>query len=224
MAGPGDTWVLRGEGLVAFARCGGLPLTLPDGVVRMPGPGLVSALRYTDSTVGPFLELSIAVPARVRGRLGWCRTLVVVDRPEVRTAVRAHWGLPASVGTLRWFARDDERELVWEERDLVVRGRGRGPVFPWATPQPLFLERHHEPVVAPGRMHGTLKLARVRVQVFPGDELAPLAGGHPGAVLRGLHHARGPVTVVRTGHLLAPRPATGSPEPVMANQCSELVH
>jgi hypothetical protein len=82
------------------------------------------------------------------------------------------------------------------------------------APQPLFLERNREPVIAPGRARGTLKVARVTVHTYPGDDLAALAGGHPGAVLRGLHHVRGPARVVRTAPVLAPR-AAGSPEPVL---------
>lgn len=221
MSARAEQWVLRGEGLVALARLGDMPAPLPSGVAQLPGPGLLSAVRYTDSTVGPFLELAVAVPARVGGRPGWARTLVVVDRPNVRTAIKAQWGLPVMVGSLRWIARNDERELVWEERDLVVRGRGRGPILPWLAWQPTFLERHHEPVIASGRMRGTLKLARVHVHVFPGDELAPLAGSHPGAVLRGLQHRRGPARVLRTGHLLAPRPAA-TPEPALATPEASL--
>jgi hypothetical protein len=214
VSGLGDTWELVGEGVAAVARFGHAPRVLPPGVTELPGPGLVTALRYTDSTVGPFLELALAVPARAGSHMGWCRVLVVVDRPEVRTAMRAHWGLPCTVGTLRWLARDQTRELVWEERDLVVRGRGRGPVLPWLTPQPLILERHGAPVIAPGRARGTLKLSRVTVQTYPGDELAPVAGGHPGVVLRGLHHNRGPARALRGPGLLPARSAN-TPEPAL---------
>jgi hypothetical protein len=214
MTGLGDTWELSGEGIACLARLHAIERVLPTGVTEMPGPGLVTALRYSTSTVGPYLELAVAVPARVGGHMGWCRVLVVVDRPEVRSAVRTHWGLPCTVGSLRWLAREESREMVWEERDLVVRARGRGPVIPWLSPQPLFLERHREPVIAPGRARGTLKLARVEMHTYPGDELAPLAGHHPGAVLRGLHHIRGPARLLHAAHLLAPRPVS-SPEPVM---------
>ena len=221
MAGPGDAWTMRGEGLVVLARSRGLPWELPDGVSAMPGPSIVTALRYTDSTVGPFLELSIAVPARVGGHVGWCRTLVVVDRPEVRTAVRAHWGLPVALGSLRWLARDDERELVWEERDFVVRGTGRGPVLPWASPQPLFLERHHEPVVAPGQHARHVEAGPRACAAVPRRRLGaarrPTSGCRPAGPA-----PRGGPPVVRTGHLLAPGPLTGSPEPVMASRVVDL--
>ena len=92
----------------------------------MPGPLVVSAARFTESPVGPYLELSVAEPARLGARIGLCMTLMVVDSPESRLGGRLNWGLPKQLGTLRWLAEGDQRTLAWEDCDLVVRGARRG--------------------------------------------------------------------------------------------------
>src|SRR4051812_2677622 len=67
---PDAPWALVGECMVAVVsgRARGHNrgrAELPLGVSRLPGPALVVAMRYTDSPVGPFLELAVAEPARL---------------------------------------------------------------------------------------------------------------------------------------------------------------
>jgi hypothetical protein len=185
-AGHGQ-WALRGEAMVAFTARRPQRPSLPRGLSTVPGPAMVTATRYTESPVGPFLELAVAEPVRLGVRVGWCRTLVVVDRDDVRLGDRLQWGFPAERGLLRWFVRDEERELVWDDRDVVVRGRGFGPPFPYLSPQRTLQQRNTAPVVVPGHVRGMARAARVTVQTMPGDALVGLAGHHLGLVVSGLH-------------------------------------
>lgn len=214
---PGS-WVLRGEAIVAFGARRPARPALPAGLASVPGPAMVTATRYTHSPVGPFLELAVAEPVRLGARLGWCRTLVVVDRHDVRIGDRLQWGFPAEIGLLRWFVRDGERELIWDEHDLVVRGRPHGPAMPWLSPQRTLQERNREPVVVPGHVRGLARPARVSVQTMPGDALAGLAGRHVGLVVSGLHRvwrdARTPARL-RPSLTGSPLPAARPPEPAI---------
>ena len=185
---PFAPWALQGEAVVGLARRRGMAPPPARGLAAMPGPALVTATRYTSSPVGPYLELSVAVPARMGLRLGWCATTVITNRQDARIGGRLNWGFPTEMGRLFWNSRDDERELVWEDRDLVVRGRPRLFRIPLATPVRSLQERGDGPVVVPGRLWGRVRPAGVSVQVYPGDELAWLAGGHPGVLVSGLHH------------------------------------
>jgi hypothetical protein len=180
-------WTLQGEAMVAFTARRPQRPTLPRGLSTVPGPAMVTATRYTQSPVGPFLELAVAEPVRLGARVGWCRTLVVVDRDDVRLGDRLQWGFPAERGMLRWFVRDEERELVWDDRDIVVRGRGLGPTWPYLSPQRTLQQRNSEPVVVPGHVRGMARAARVTVQTMPGDALVGLAGRHLGIMVAGLH-------------------------------------
>lgn len=179
----------------------------------MPGLALVSAARYTSSPVGPYLELMVAVPARLGLRMGWCATTVVTNRQDARIGGCLNWGFPIQMGNLFWHSRDDERELVWEDRDLTVRGRARGFRVPLAAPVRALQERGDGPVVVPGSLWGRVRPAALAVQTFPGDDLSWLAGRHPGVLVSGLHQvvreARHPAGLTAT--LRAPSRA----EPVM---------
>ncbi|MEJ7585844.1 MAG: hypothetical protein WKF43_17570, partial [Acidimicrobiales bacterium] len=70
--------------------------------------------------MGPYLRLAVAEPARLGMRPGWTLTTVVVDSPDARVGERLNWGIPAELGTLSWFQRDEERRLSWEGRDVSV--------------------------------------------------------------------------------------------------------
>lgn len=163
----------------------------------MPGPVLVAASRYTSSPVGPYLEFLVAVPARLGMRPGWCATTVITNVQDARIGGRLNWGFPTELGHLGWYSNGDERELVWEDRDLRVRGRARGPRLPLGTPTRALQARADGPVVVPGRFWGRLRFGRVNVQAYPGDDLAWLGGPHPGVHVSGVHQvvreARHPV-------------------------------
>ena len=155
---------------------------------------MVTASRFTESPVGPYLQLAVAVPARLGGRLGWCVTHLVVDNQDARSGARLNWGFPAELGTLRWREDGLEQELVWEEREVLVRGRGRGPRVPLAVPHRELQQRGDGPVMVPDRLLGMFRLASVRIQAFHGDALAHPRRPPPrhGRVGRQPRDARGP--------------------------------
>jgi hypothetical protein len=161
---------------------------------------MITASRFMQSPVGPYLQLAVALPARLGGRFGWCVTHLVVDKQDARTGARLNWGFPAELGTLRWREDGPVRELIWEERELAVRGRGRGPKIPLAIPHRELQHRGDGPVIVPDRLLGMFRAATVRIQAFPGDELSVIAGGHLGSVVSGanrvVREARTPVGLI----------------------------
>jgi len=211
---PVAPWTLRGETIVALARCPEVPDQLPDGIRRVPGPALVVANRYVDSPVGPYLELAIGRFARMGMRPGWCFTTVVVDSVEARRGGQLNWGFPKEVGRLLWVADGDERELRWVDRDICVRGTPTRHLPPFLVPLRALQHRGDGPVVVPGRVAGRARLAHVTVYAPQDDPLALLAGRHRGAHINGMRlvvrPARKPVGVAST--LLAPLRA---PEPAL---------
>lgn len=187
---------------------------LPEGISPAPGLSAVAAVRYTDSPVGPFLKLMVLVPARLGGRLGWCAVAAVVDKPDALVGLRVNWGLPAELGELRWFARDGVRQLLWEDRDISVKARGRAIGVPLVMPHRMVQVRADGPVIVPDRLWGLFRPAIVTIEVgVRPDPLAPLAGRHLGATVDGVHRtiapARTPVG------LLAPLRAPAAAEPLM---------
>lgn len=186
----------------------------PEGITSAPGPTAVVAMRYTDSPVGPFLQLMVLVPARLGARPGWTVAVAVVDKSEALVGYRMNWGVPAQMGELRWFARDGVRQLLWEDRDLSVKARGRGIGVPMVLPHRMVLARADGPVVVPDRLWGLFRPAAVTIEASSrGDVLDPLVGRHLGATIDGVHRtiapARTPVG------LLAPLRAPTTAEPLM---------
>jgi hypothetical protein len=178
---PHPPWAVRGEILLAWARWPeGRAGRLPDGVAPLPGPVAMAAVRYSDSPVGPYLELSVAEPARIGLRPGLCVTASVVSDPAAKVGCRLNWGMPAGLGRLSWSADGEERELVWEDRGLVQRARPAGPRLPVVLPIQCVQRRGDGPVLAPRRLVGLARFARVSVKVPGDDPLAPLAGDHVG--------------------------------------------
>lgn len=223
---PFAPWLLRGEAIVALARSRGRHSMLPAGVRPAPGPSLLTATRFTSSPVGPFLQLAIAEPARIGPRLGWCLTTVVVDNPQARLGHQLNWGVPAQLGSLRWLARDERRELVWQERDLILRAEAHGPAVPLVLPLRAVQRRPDGPVVVPGHLGGRARWARPALHVVPDDNLAPLAGEHLGLLLEGVsqvvREARHTVGLRAT--LLAPAQAGAQPvEPAMRDRIPDRV-
>jgi hypothetical protein len=181
---PHPPWAVRGEILLAWARWpDGRADRLPGGVAPLPGPVAIAAARYSDSPVGPYLELSVGEPARIGLRPGLCVTSSVVSDPAAKVGWRLNWGMPAGLGQLSWAADGDERELVWEDRGIVVRGHPAGPPLPVILPIQCVQRRGDGPILAPRRLTGLARLARVTVKVPEGDPLAPLAGDHLGAIV-----------------------------------------
>lgn len=190
-APPHAPWALRGEALVALTRSRPR-LEVPDGILPAPGPTAVAAVRYTDSPVGPFLQMMVLVPARLGAHLGWCAVVAVVDRPDAVVGLRVSWGIPAEVGELRWFACDGVRQLLWEDRDMSVKARGRGIGVPMVVPHRLVQSRADGPVVVPDRHWGLFRPALVTLDVGPRDELDCLHGRHMGATVDGVHRTISP--------------------------------
>ena len=91
---PHAPWALAGECLLTWVTDGLGDRDVPEGVHRLPGPGMAIAARYDDSPVGPYLELAIGAPARVGVRPGLCITTTVVGWPGARIGGRLNWGFP----------------------------------------------------------------------------------------------------------------------------------
>lgn len=215
MSAPVAPWALTGESLVAVTRGGAAASPLPAGMARIPGPGLVIANRYTDSPVGPYLELAIGCLARLGARPGWCFTVMVVDNPEARMGGRLNWGFPKELGKLLWRQDGDERELRWVDRDLCIRGVPSKFVLPMLVPMRALQRRADGPVVVPARLRGRARPAQVTVYAPQDDPLAGLAGKHRGVHVAGMKFtvrpARHPIGLAST--LLAPLRA---PEPALS--------
>src|SRR5215210_5409004 len=68
---PVAPWALRGESVAGLVSGGRRALAqLPWGLESLPGPCLVAGLCYSDSPVGPYLELAVGQPARLGMRPG----------------------------------------------------------------------------------------------------------------------------------------------------------
>jgi hypothetical protein len=213
---PHAPWALVGECVVGVARRRELVSELPPGIRRLPGPAVVAAVRYSDSPVGPYFELAIGEPARLGARPGLCMTTMVVTNAEARVGGRLNWGFPKEVGALRWRTVGDEREVVWEDRGIVLRGRPQGPVVPVLVPMRALQRRADGPVVVPGRLRGRAHLARVVLEVPSDDELAPLAGAHRGLLLSGMRFVVAPARLP-TGLTSTLRAPLRAPEPALVS-------
>lgn len=192
-------WLLHGEGMLAWvAGRPTHPLLLPPGLSPLPGPAAVVAMRYDDTPVGPYVELSVAVPARLGLRPGLCTVAMVVTSSEALAECRRSWGLPAELGDLRWSAGGaggtagdegggGERTVAWDERGLVFTGKAVGPsVLAPMVPVRSVAWRPSGTVVLARRLRARVRLARCRVDVADADDdLSWLAGRHPGMDLAG---------------------------------------
>ena len=180
-------WLLHGEGLLAW--CASPPsgrVALPPRLAPLPGPAAAVAMRYDDSPVGPYCELSVVVPARLGLRPGMCTVAMVVTSSEARLQCRRLWGLPVEVGDLRWEADGRDRAMVWEGRGITLRGHQTRPAMAALAPVRSLQWRADGPVVAPRRLRARLALARCQVEVEDGDDpLAWVAGDHRGLVIHG---------------------------------------
>jgi hypothetical protein len=217
---PHAPWTLVGECFAGVARWRGgrtgSRVSFPPGVRRVPGPVLVAGARYTDSPVGPYVELLVAEPARLGIRPGVCATTMVVSSPDARVGGRLNWGFPKEVGTLRWSSDGDDHELVWEERGVVIRAHAVGTALPLLVPLRALQRRSDGPVVVPARLRGRARRARIEMKVPSGDALSGVDGAHHGVTVSSmrvvLDPARLPSGLAST--LLAPLRA---PEPALSS-------
>ena len=209
-------WLLRGEGLLAWAsRPSGVPSSLPPGLSPVPGPAAIVAMSYDDSPVGPYLELSVVVPARLGLRPGLSVVAMAVTSPEARMAGRRNWGLPADLAALRWEVDGAERVMTWEERGLVLRGVLGRPGVAAVLPVRSLQWRDGAPAVLPRRLRARVSPARCRIEVADGDDpVAWAAGIHRGMAMQGVRvvaaAARRPAGVVSSvpwRDRIAPSPA-----------------
>lgn len=230
---PHAPWRLKGRLVLGSVR---VPAGALDGLLsaagarrlgglrRSPGPGALVAASYTDSPVGPYDELTLAVPARIGLRPGMAAALSVVNNAEARRGGQRNWGMPAEVGALRWSHSAGQSTLHWEERGLSITGVPLGPVLPFLVPLRSVQHRSDGPVVVPRRLWGRVRLARTIVSLLREDDedddedgLSWLAGAHPGAVVEGMrmvvHPARRPI-----GLLSSLRAPLRAPEPALAGE------
>lgn len=208
-------WRLGGDCVLAWVPVPSeLRDLLPRGVRALPGPAALVAVAYDDSPFGPYLELSLGLPARIGLRPGLCVVFQAVSDPRVRRAYQLAWGLPATVAGLSWWADGDERVMRCEEPGLEVRGIPVGPRFPAIVPVRSVQRRADGPVVVPRRFLALVRLSRTVVSTGP-SFLEGVRGAHPGAVMSGVRivarPARHPTGVWST--LRAPMPAM---DPTMA--------
>lgn len=225
---PHAPWRLKGRVLVGWLQVpsGGLDAVLGGaaarrlaGLRRSLGPGAIVAASYTDSPVGAYDELTLAVPARIGMRPGMAAIVTVVNNADARRAAHRNWGIPCEVGALRWSLslEDAGATLSWEERGLSVTGVPTGPALPFLVAMRSVQHRTDGPVVVPRRLWGRARLARTMVSVEPEDPLVWADGAHPGVVIEGMrmvmHPARRPHGVLSS--LRAPLRA---PEPALAGE------
>lgn len=216
-------WWLEGESVVALVSHHGVPGALPQGLRAVPGPMLLTATRFDSSADGPFLELALAELARCGTYIGWCRTAVVVDRPDVQRATRGGWGPLGHAGSLTWQIDGNHRTLVWVEAGVAVSGRVRRPPMPWLLPQRVLQRRGGQSVVIPTRLRGLLHAGLVTVEA---DSSAPdrsplsrrlevLQGRHVGAVVTGLRTRARPARAAQSVPVPRPVRSPSWAEPAM---------
>lgn len=202
-------WRMAGECVLAWVPAPkGLRDRLPAGIAPLPGRAALVAVAYHDSPVGPYLELSLGLPARLGLRPGLCVVYQAVSNPQARSMGQLQWGLPATVASLSWWADGDERVMRCEEPGLEVRGIPVGPRFPAIVPVRSVQRRADGPIVVPRRFLALVRLSRTVVSAGP-SFLDGVGGSHPGAVMSGVRivarPARHPTGIWST--LRAPRPA-----------------
>lgn len=214
-ATPPPPWRLVGECVLAWVPAPrSLRDLLPAGVSALPGRAALVAVSYDSSPFGPYLELSLGLPARLGLRPGLCVVFQALSQPDARRAYQAQWGLPAAVSPLSWWADGDERVMRCEEPEIEVRGIPVGPRFPAIVPVRSVQRRPDGPVVLPRRFLALVRLSRTVVSTGP-SALSAIAGSHPGAVMAGMRVVTRPARHP-TGIWSSLRAPLAAPDPAMA--------
>lgn len=155
---------------------------LPEGIRRLPGPGVLVAASYTASPVGPYRELAIAVPARAGSHVGMCVTTMVVDDEASRFGGRRLWGFPKELSELRWEDQGDAVCLRWGHGGVEVRARRRAPTLPLGAPLWCLQRRDDGLVTVAGWLVGRSRPADVVINAPTTGPLATLGGRRAGLV------------------------------------------
>ncbi len=195
---PAPPWSLHGECVMAFSAFRP-PDPLPPGIRAVPGPCAMVAARYTASSVGPYLEAALLLPARLGPLPGVHVAVMTVDSSASCEGGRRNWGFPKEMGELGWDGGAGRPSLRWEERGLRVEGRPMGPAAPLALPLCCLQRRGDEPVSVLGWLRGRARRAEVAVHLPAGDPLEPWSGTHRGLVVSDLRMRMGPARRTRAG-------------------------
>ncbi len=159
---------------------------LPMGFDRLPGPSLFIAARYSDSPVGPYVELAAARPVRLGARPGLCVTTMAVDSSDSVVGGRSNWGFPKELSALRWIEAEHGSSLAADDLGVETVARPRGPDLPLVTPLLCLQRRDDGPVQVLGWLRGRCRSAGVDVDAEGSDRLSFAHGLHQGVVVTGL--------------------------------------
>lgn len=131
---PGAPWRCTFDGLVWVQRCGpAVGSVIPEQLRRGTSVHwLVGAfVHYTDSPVGPYSELFVAVLVRKGARLVLHTPFMAVDSLRSLRAGRANWALPKTLATFEGGrSPSDAREAAADGWSVGARSRPHGPGLP----------------------------------------------------------------------------------------------
>jgi len=190
--GVAQEWASAGE--VAVALIGGRRPSsdLAPHVKRLPGPGLVVAVRFQASPIGPFTELSVMEPVRRGVHVGMSITRSVVDDDRARRDGFGHWGLPPELGALRWTHDGEAVEVRWDEEGLDLRVEPTRRPVPVVVPMRLLQARNSDPVIGPARIRGLMRVGRAEIGAPAEGAFGMWAGAHRGALIAAQRIRMGP--------------------------------
>ena len=185
MTAPGPPWQLRGECAVALVPTIDAPMAA--GFQGVPGPSLFMFARYTDSPVGPYLELAVARPARIRARVAFFVTTMAVTSDASVIGGRSNWGFPKELSALSWTGEEDGSVVLRAEQlGMQAKARPGGPEIRLVAPIWCLQQRDGGPVQVLGWLRGRCRLAGVDVDSDASDRLQFVHGRHRGMVVTGL--------------------------------------
>lgn len=180
-AGPAE---VVGEAVIAVVRRHHPPLCeTPEGMVSLPGPGLLLAARYQSSATGAFNELTVFEPAREGIAIGLAATLTIVSDARAAQAGPLWWGVSRRQGSIGWTREGDTVRVTWVEGALELRAVPGRATLPFLLPIRTVQRRRGREVAAALHLRGLGHLAHVECTVAAGDGLAPLSTVRRGLVV-----------------------------------------